>query len=191
MPRSLPESDIKDANGDGMKLSNGERLIVALLCDISKKLDARHEIDPEFVMRALGAHEWSLAWEYSGLLDQEAPPPLVSETCDILDMWRALEDAYAALSDVDKAQVDAALGEANPVEFSGFDGNHDEHHSIACHLIEAMKKYQHFKGRNINSHSQASLPEYKVMLRRFDRMAFHRDPSADRIIAVMGGPQSA
>ncbi|MCJ2059818.1 YfbU family protein [Methylobacterium sp. J-048] len=174
-----------------MKLSNGERLIVALLCDISKKLDARHEIDPEFVMRSLGTHEWGLSWEYSGLFDQEDAPPLVRETCDILDMWRALEQAYAALPDADRARVDAALGGADPVRFGGFDGNHNDHHGIAHHLIEAMGRYQHFKGHYMNSHTQTSLPEYKAMLRRFDRKAFHGDPSADRIIAVMGGPRSA
>ena len=169
-----------------MKLSNGERLIVALLCDISKKLDAQREIDPEFVMRSLGTYEWGLSWEYSGLLKQEDTPPLVSETCDILDMWRALEEAYAALSDVDRTRVDAALGEVNPVRFEGFDGNHDEHYGIALHLIEVMKRYQHFEGRNINSHSRSSIFEYKSMLSRFNRMAFHKDPSADRIITVMG-----
>ena len=88
-----------------MKLSNGERLIVALLCDISRKLDAKREIDPDFVMRSLGSHEWALSWEYSGLFDKEETPPFVSETSDILDMWRALEEAYAALPDTDKARV--------------------------------------------------------------------------------------
>ena len=173
-----------------MKLNNGERLITALLCDISRKLGDRGEIDPSFVLRALKDHEWALPWQYPGILDEEPAPPVVAETSDILDMWRALEEAHAALPDAERARVDAAAGPANPVQFGGFDGNHDEHHGVAHVLIEDMGRYQHFKGRALNSHTQTSLPRYKAMLGRFDRLAFHNDPSADRIIAVMGGPRT-
>lgn len=56
------------------------------------------------------------------------------------------------------------------VEFPGFDGNHEPHYHIAEYIINDMRhRFEYFKGRNMNSHSQ-SVPGYRRMYRVFERM---------------------
>jgi hypothetical protein len=40
------------------------------------------------------------------------------------------------------------------VRFAGFDGNNERHYGIATYRVDDMKRFQHFKGRDLNSHSQ-------------------------------------
>lgn len=168
-----------------MGFSNGERLILAMLCDISKKLGARHEIDPALVIKSLGTYEWGLAWEYSGLVDGDNPPA-VEETANILTMWRMLEQVYANLPEAEQQRVREAIDRGDdPVKFPGFDGNHDEHYGIAQYMIRDLGRFEHFKDHYLNSHTQSTLPRHRRMLERFDAMALHDDPSADRIIGIM------
>ncbi len=90
-----------------MNLSDGEKLIVLMLADISKSLKVKGELDPEFIQKAVFNNDlWALRWKYHGVpFSKEPDPPEVAETCDILDMWFFVESSFAKLSPVEKARV--------------------------------------------------------------------------------------
>ena len=153
-----------------MELSQGEKLILALLCEIKEQSKLKGEYDPNLIMSAIyNGHLWSLEMEYSHLLNStEDLPSDVRETIDILDMWAIVEDGYAALSDEEKSKVAIAqkIGNKAP-KFNGFDGNNDPHFGIAQHFIQKMGRFQHFSNHPLNSHSQSSLLRYRKMFETF------------------------
>jgi uncharacterized protein len=166
----LVERSLAPAKGADVVISDGEKLIVAMLADVHKSLKVKGEIDPDFVMDAIyGGHFWALAWQYGELCrgDRDSQQ-LLFEVCDILDMWSSIERAYEQLSAADKTQLEkdaAPFGEH--VRFSGFDGNYQgKHLSIAQFLIERMNRYSKFKDRNLNS--TASIDGYRRMLPVFE-----------------------
>ncbi|WP_273501857.1 YfbU family protein [Paracoccus sphaerophysae] len=173
-----------------MQLSKGEKLILAMLSEIYGKLGIKGDINPKFVTDAICSGQlWSLEWEYDNLLNTTDPSEeVVRETSDFLDMWEFIERGHAALSAADKQRVkdEAALwGEAPTLR--GFDGNNEDHFRVASHLIDDMNRFQYFKGRDINSHSEV-VEVYRRMYRVFHpiRANLHRSGmSADDLIAVL------
>src|SRR5260370_31721904 len=86
--RRLIEGGIVTPNGSDLKLSDGEKLIILMLCELYEHLKVKREIDPTFVASAIrGGHLWSLDWEYPGIFDgHEDNKTTVHEVIDILDM---------------------------------------------------------------------------------------------------------
>lgn len=156
-----------------MKLSEGEKLILAMLCDLSKHLQVQGEIDPDFVKAAVfGGHAWGLEWQYGGIFHgHEDSEDAVREVGDIMQMWWILESSYAALPEQEKKKVERdAAPFGRKVEFLGFDGNNEgEQLGIAHFLIRHLERFEEFKGRDLNSHSP-SLPAYRRMLATFQPM---------------------
>ena len=156
-----------------MKLSDGEKLIIVMLCDIYKALNVKGAVDPDFVMDAIsGGHLKELRWEMQGVLrDHEDNERPAIEVGEILDMWSAIERGYKRLTVEEKLQVEAEAGPlGRGVRFSGFDGNtENEHREIAHFFIEKMGRFERFQGRNLNAHMPA-LEGYRRMLRRFAPM---------------------
>ena len=71
-----------------MTLSDGEKLILAMLAGIYNKLEIKDDIDPKVILAGIrGDTEWILQWQYGDSRPGELPPK-VKETCDILDMYR-------------------------------------------------------------------------------------------------------
>lgn len=139
-----------------MKLSNSEKLILVMLCEIYEKLGIKGEIDPDFVKSAIySGNTWGLDWQYSGLVNSDdAQPAIREEVVDILDMWSFIEDSYSRLSGDDQARVEteAAPFGKNP-RFGGFDGNNESDHiGVARFLIEDLGRFSGFKNRELNSH---------------------------------------
>lgn len=153
-----------------MKLTDGEKIIIAMLADIHKAMKIKGETDLNLLMEAIyGGHLWSLKWEMSGLLhDHVDDEKEVSETCDILDMWGFIERSFDGLDTSEKDRVRAANHGHDP-KFSGFDGNNEGHFGIAKHLIEVMGRFTEFAGRDLNSHSRV-VPHYLRMYRVFEPM---------------------
>lgn len=137
-----------------MKLTDGEKIIIALLADIHKGLKIKGEMDTDKLMQAIyGGHLWALKWDMTGLLhDYEADPEVVKQTTDILDMWDFIEFSFADLSEADKQRVREANFGHDP-KFSGFDANNEAHYGVALHLVDHMDRFQNFKGRDMNSHT--------------------------------------
>lgn len=175
-----------------MQLTDGEKLIVAMLADIRKSLGGVPGIDPDFVMDAIhSGNTWALKWHYPGVFDpQETPDEVRKETLDILDMWSMLESSYGNLAQPDAQRIDAAARQhGNNVQFGGFDGNHESTHlSVARFLIEDMGRYAEFAGRGLNSHFP-SLRRYQAMLAVFGPMrpglGGGQHMTADQIIRVL------
>jgi uncharacterized protein len=166
-----------------MKLSNVEKLTLLMLCDIA---DGKKEIDVAFIREAIFSdNTWSIEWKMSGLdFEKDPEPKHVTETVEILSMFRALTFSYKDLSDDDKARVDASKS-AHNLTYKGFDGNNEtEHLNAASFLINSLDRFMELKGKgDLNSHSQV-LDKYLRMVavrRSFGSI----DLNADQIIQVI------
>lgn len=171
--RRLMEAGLSTTGSNLLKFSDGEKLIMLMLCEVYKHLKIDSEIDPSFVEAALhGGHYWGLEWEYIGIFhDDVDSKKTVSEVVNILDMWSFVESSYAKLPKKDQDRVEK---DAEPfgkhVSFRGFDGNNEiEHLSIARFLINDLKRFSAFKDRDLNSHTH-SIERYRCMLMVFEPM---------------------
>ena len=153
-----------------MELKPSERLIVLMLADVMKKLEINDGLDSVLVEKlVLSKAEWGLDWAYPSLFsgnEEETHPEadLVEETGDILSMWDIIETSIENHGDA----VPEELRDNIRAKFRGFDGNNDRHYHIAHTIIYDLGAYERFKDRNLNSHSQATLPSYRAMLPRFN-----------------------
>ena len=170
--------------GTVMNLSEGERLILVMLCDIYKALDLKGAIDPDALRPLIleGAHNGAaraLSGENSFQGDRT---PVASEVSEILDMWSAIERGYKHLSAEEKRTVEAEAGPlGRGVRFSGFDLESEiEYRDAAHHLIEVTGLFDRFQGRNLDAHMPA-LAGYRRMLRIYGPM---RSVNGDRRLAV-------
>jgi hypothetical protein len=156
-----------------MKLTDGERLIVVMLAEVMEALKLDAEINPTLVKKlAINNDDWAIKKEYSGIFNGEGPSDAeVSETVNILWMWGIIEHAIGGL-DGEQAK-EAKSWRWN--EFRGFDGNNDPHYGIAHTLTADLDQFGDLKGRDLNSHSQASLPRYRAMYAKFEK---HLEASA-------------
>ena len=172
-----------------MELSDGEKLILAMQCDLYQHLHVKGGIDPALVMATLGGrHHWGLKWQYTGVLhDEQVDEATVKEVCDILDMWTFIEHGHAALSPADQQLVADAVGK-DP-KFTGFDGNAPGRHmSVAIFLIEQLTRYSNFADRDMNSHGMPPIDRYWRMLGIFKPMRSdlgHTSINAGQIIEVL------
>jgi uncharacterized protein len=190
--RRLVEAAIERAREDRqIKLSDGNKLVILMLCQLLKQMKLKGEFEPEFLEAAIcGGHLWSLGWKYTGVFDvDEDEPRVLGEVVDILDMWRALERGFTALSKKEKEGIAAeALPFAKSVKFPGFDGNGEGAHlGVAHFLIEKLDRFTEFKGRELNAHMR-TLDAYRRMLVAFEPIQgrlMGRDPDASEIIKVL------
>ena len=155
--RRLVADGLARSGTEELRISDGEKLLLMLLCNRMRQRDVGDETDPEFVLDAIGGgHYWALRWEYEHLLTShiDSPEALV-EVVDALDMWDFIESSYAGLSTGEREEI-ATRAEpfGTAVTFSGFDGNYEtEHLNIARFLINKMGRFGRFKGRSLNSHA--------------------------------------
>jgi uncharacterized protein YfbU (UPF0304 family) len=174
-----------------MTLSDGEKLILVMLSGLYKKLDIKHEVDPDLVLSSIFDNQlWGLRWEYGSIL-QDSPdndPPEVMETADILQMFTWIDRSFDSLSAPDKAKVEQGAGHnKHYLKFPGFDGNNDDHYHIASYMVDDLGRFDEYKGKDLNSHSIASLPKYKKMLPVYKTaIASHTNfLSPDQLIALL------
>lgn len=153
-----------------MKLTNAEKLILAMLADVHEKLGI-DEVDTKLIKQAIYSNNtWALSWELPGIVGNSAEPtpPEVSLVVGVLDMWSFIEEAYERFDASEKVALEA---KADPfgkhVGFSGFDGNNEsEYMSIASFLVRDMGRFSRFAGRDLNSHCP-SIEGYQRMLTEF------------------------
>jgi len=174
-----------------IRLGDGEKLIILMLCDLFKKLELKSDIQPEFVEEVIyGGHFWALDWKYPGIFHgHEDSTAVLHDTVNILDMWSFLEDGYSKLS---KKEKDRVAAEAEPfgkhVVFRGFDGNGEgEYIGIARFLVEQLDRFTKFAGRELNAH-MPTVETHRRMLAVFQpirRTMTGRDLNADEIIGIL------
>ena len=152
--RRLVDAGLAGSRNGAVKFSDGDKLILRMLCDLYEHQKEDGDFDPMFVRKAINeGHYWALDWEY-GINGDVTSPRVVSEVCDVLDMWSFIERGYEQLSEKDKERVESeAAPFGKDVTFKGFDGNNEsEHFSVANFLINDLGRYYRFKGRDLNSH---------------------------------------
>jgi uncharacterized protein YfbU (UPF0304 family) len=155
-----------------MNLSEGERLIIVMLCDIYKSLNLKGAIDPEFVRSSILSGQFN---QLKRLLEsggnEERNNGAAEEVGRILEMWSSIERGYKRLTCEEKDQVEAEAGPlGRGVRFSGFDiDSETEHHQAAYFLIEETDSFERFRGRKIHA-DMPTLDGYRRMLRLFDLM---------------------
>jgi len=150
-----------------MKLTDGERLIVVMLAELMKEQKIGREIDPSLILTlAADGDDWAIKHKYHGLFGGESPADAeVSETINILSMWGIVEHSLRQLEGDEAKEAEGW----HMTAFNGFDGNHDRHYSIASTLIRDLGDFEGFNGRDLNSHSQTTLPRYRQMYEKFDK----------------------
>lgn len=173
-----------------MKLSDGEKLIILMLCDMYKAMKIEGEFDPEFISKTIYDDQlWGFNWELSGIpFEKSETPPLVRETTDYLDMWRFIESGYQALAEEDKeklAKLAAPFGSFG--RFPGFDGNNEPHFHIANYMVNLKHGFDSFKGRDLNSH-HPSVEGYRRMYEVFEKMRpnlHNRELNSTELMAIL------
>jgi uncharacterized protein YfbU (UPF0304 family) len=174
-----------------MKLSDGEKLILLMLCDMYKAMKIKGEFDPDFIAKTIYSdHLWGFNWELSGIpFERSEDPREVTETTDYLDMWLFVESGYGHLPKKDKEQLAKDVGPlGTDVKFPGFDGNHEPHFHIANYMIHDMRhRFESFKGRDLNSHHR-SVDGYRRMYEVFEPMRAglaHRELNLAELTAIL------
>ena len=167
-----------------MNLSEGERLILVMLCDIYKALEIKGAVDLDTLKPLiLEAGSTGAARGVNGAAGSHRDRTAVAtEVSEILDMWSAIERGYKHLSVEEKRTVEAEAGPlGRGVRFSGFDTESEiEYRDIAHVLIEETGQFERFQGRNLDAHMPA-LAGYRRMLRLYGPM---RSTSGDRRLDV-------
>ena len=163
-----------------MNLSEGERLILVMLCDIQKALNLKGAIDPDTLKPLIleaGSNSAARAVN-GGAGDHRDRTAVASEVSEILDMWSAIERGYKHLSVDEKRTVEAEAGPlGRGVRFSGFDAESEiEYRDIAHVLIEETGQFERFQGRTLDAHMPA-LAGYRRMLQIYGAM---RSVTGDR-----------
>lgn len=169
--RRLLDVGLSVAQPNEIYLSNSEKLMTYMLCEIIKKMGGSDEIDPKFVESVIiGGHYWALGWEMQGIFHNHIDTPAaVSEVVDILDMWSFIEEAFANLSAQEQKELKDSKEHSQPC-FLGFDGNNEtEHKGIARFMIDHLGRFERFKDHemDLNSHMPV-LERYLEMVRKFE-----------------------
>lgn len=156
-----------------MHLSEGERLILVMLCDIHKALKIKGAIDPDAltasVLNGDSGGLGAVVSEVAGLC--ASAEGVAGEVDQILAMWAAIERGYKRLTVDEKREVEAGAGPlGRGVRFSGFDAESENRHREAAQsLIEQTEKFERFQGRNLDAHMPC-LAGYRRMLRAYGLM---------------------
>ena len=169
--RRLVETALSSLESKSLQFSDGEKLILSMLCELHKHHKMENNIDPSFVEDALlGGHYWALESKLPGIFHgHEDDKAMVREVGNILEVWWFVEMSHSRLSEGDKDRV---TNEAKPfgerVVFPGFDGNYETKHlSIATFLINKLDRFVAFKGRDLNSHVPL-IDCYRRMVKTFE-----------------------
>ena len=137
-----------------MQLSDAERLMLALLCEIHEASDAKGGVNSSLVKKALcSGNEWAITAEVQLPWKGDASnPPYVSHVLDVLDMWLFLEDTYASLTAEDAVRFRRETGHEYDPQFPGFDGHSEtDECKAAQYVIEEMGRFGKFRGRSLTS----------------------------------------
>ena len=145
------------------QLTFTERLILAnqfkILSIIDKNDSDSHKYCEEIVTHGYEGFYGELYTEIQNPILEE----ICTETCNILNMYREVENAIALLNDDEKEKVDL-----EKINFQGFDANNDRHFGFMTFLVDKSGRYDEYKGKDINSHTMSSIGKYKRILRTFN-----------------------
>jgi uncharacterized protein YfbU (UPF0304 family) len=151
----------------GASLSMGEKLILSVLCGVSRKVDAEGMIDPDFLEDAIkGGHSWAIEWEHPTLSHGHTNTQNTANfVISVLSMWRLIEDSFSALADGDKALVRQQAGLPGDPVFPGWDSELEANYkSTARFMTDRMNLFPMFEGRSASDSGEPVVARYKQML---------------------------
>ena len=201
--RRLVETGLARSSPEVITFRPADKLVIAMLADIYKRLKINGEIDAGLVMSALyNGHYWALNWQATGMPthlfhNHEEKKEDVTFVVDVLDMWDFIETAFQKLPKKDKdriVEVDGVFGKH--VKFFGFDAHSKSGESGLLHIAQFMvEKLGSFKstfgGRDLDSHMPMT-DKYRRMYRVFEpirRTLIGTTLSADQLIRVLKAAQ--
>lgn len=119
------------------------------------------------------------------LSDEEISPEICEETSQILQMYRVINNSFAALSPEEQEGLDM-----DRITFEGFDG-HESHFHYASFMIDSLDLWGEHKGKYLDSHTGASIGKYRKMLKVYNQKYGKPDYELSRetlqeIIATQG-----
>ena len=168
-----------------MKLSQGEKLILLMLCDIYERANIQNSIDVNPIRQAISTgNTWAIPDIPDGIENESVKDKVFA----ILEMWRALESSYKSLDDAQKMNVNQQIAPFK-VEFAGFDGNAEcVYMNVANFIIQDLNRYNEFRKRDLNSHCR-TIDTYTRMLNVYETVKvessnFHQLTEED-IISIM------
>jgi uncharacterized protein YfbU (UPF0304 family) len=174
-----------------IRLSQGEKLILLMLSEIYEHLKIKGDSNPALIREAIiTGNLWGLNIGLPGVFHgHETSETVVDQAADILEMWERLEQSFDALGPGDKkALADKPGMFGGTVRFLGFDGNGEaEYLSAMDFYVDHLDRFQHFKGRDVNSH-MPTLATHHRMLRVFQpilRKMSNLNFTPDQIAQVM------
>lgn len=135
-----------------------ETRLLALLLSESLMDPAERDIRPEDAGRIRDAlangQDWSILSMLRFLEEEPATEEAVRYVGDVLNLYRVLNDAHAALPDAERnALAKRRPGIADDLSWPGFDANNEsEHLGIATQYIEKLGRFAELGGVALNSH---------------------------------------
>lgn len=153
-----------------MKFTDEQRLIVLMLADIQKALNIRGEFDPAFISKVTAyKEEFAIPFQHGMLFEDQDLPESFRFVINVLDMWSFIERTYDGFDAVQRQELIDQVGVwGEDPKFSGFDGNGETELMSHCRLlVEDLRRFTEFEGRDFNSHFPAE-DRYRVMLGAFE-----------------------
>lgn len=158
-----------------MQLSEGERLILVMLADITKALGLNGSVDPDLVRRLVsGGDCWALKRLYPSIFSDPGPSDVVvAETGNILWMWHVIETSLDRLPRAQREQTERWTW----TRFKGFDTSDEAHLRIASTMVNDLGELSRFRGRALHCSVPGSLSRYRAMYAQFTHHA-QAEPSS-------------
>ena len=176
-----------------MKLSNEQKLLTVMLCEIHEKLEINSDVNVSLLKEAIvTGNDWAITDGFvGGFLSREViDEEIKSFTFDVLDMYSFLAKAKEKLTKKDIETITSATGrDADDLLFPGFDGNNESEHSDVAEFITGpLNRFEILKSvASKNSHSPMleiytrMLEQFRIVRREID----HGGISVSQIIKVL------
>ncbi|MGH9631020.1 MAG: YfbU family protein [Bryobacteraceae bacterium] len=172
-----------DAPRSPFTLTLKERLLLANQCRILAKLYPDEKDHYEEMHQALTS---GYALHYGDLVNffcDEMTADECREVIHIIDMHRALNDAYQRM--VDKGQV-----KPEEIEFRGFDGNEETKYlNYAKFLMEVQGRWKELHRDDLNTHWPI-LSRYRKMLEEYERCVQPHHLSTQDLLRIVKQAES-
>jgi uncharacterized protein len=161
-----------------------------MLSDVMKHLKVKSDLDPDFILRALGDGQyWALKDRYVGIYGPTEPEPsVVSETVRIMGMWQIIESSYGDLSAQDRERLKSeAAPFGDDPKFRGFDANNERHFGVALFHVNQLGNFREFRGRDLSAH-MPTIDMHRRMYAEYEAITHEHltgELSADQLIRIL------
>jgi uncharacterized protein YfbU (UPF0304 family) len=147
-----------------MKLTEAERLIIALLCQ--PKDDP--ELDREFIFNAImSGNSWAIGAHGMGNFSEDVSDEVATFVGDVMSLYRLIEQSHEQLDSDAQKRIE---GMHLTPKFRGFDGNSEsEHLGAAYGWTKLLDRFEEFQGRDLNSH-YPMIEKYEAQLDVYSSM---------------------